>query len=85
MLQVMTKNIYKIEFQTKSPFSIDETLHEKGESFSTIKKSTTNKTPKPLSESTSAIDLQTNSSPITHSPQIIPFHDPSFFKYKTFF
>ena len=41
--------------------------------------------PKPSSESTSVIDVQTNSNPITHSPQIIPFYDPSFFKYKTYF
>ena len=68
-----------------SPFSTDKTLHEQEETFSTIKKSTPNKIPKPLSESASAIDVQTNSNPITHYPQILPIYDPSFFKYKTYF
>ena len=81
----MTKNIYTLEFQENSPFTNDETLHEQEESFSTLKKSTLNETPKPLSESTPAIDVQTNSIPITHSSQIIPFYDPSFSKHKTYF
>ena len=61
----------------------------KGNHFSAIKKSTPNKTPnktpQSLSESISAIDVQCNSNPITHSPQIIPFYDPSFFKCRTYF
>ena len=86
MLQVMTKNIYTLEIQKfNSTFSTEETLHEQEETFSTTKKSTPNKIPKPLSESTSAINVQTNSNPITLSQQILPFYDPSFFKYKTYF
>ena len=51
-------HIYTRIAKNNSPLSIDETLHEQEEPFSTIKKSTTHKTPKPLSESTSAIDVQ---------------------------
>ena len=79
------EHIYTRIPENNSPSSIDETLHEQEESFSTIKTSAINKTPKPLSESVSAKDVQTNSNPITHSPQIIPFYDPTFFKYKTYF
>ena len=79
------KHIYTRIPKHNSLFSIDEQLHEQEESFSTIKKSTLNKTPKPLSESTSAIDVHTNSHPTTHSPQTIPFYGPSFFKYKLYF
>ena len=38
-----------------------------------------------LSDSTSSIDVQSNSTSTTHSSQIVPFYDPSFFKYKTNF
>ena len=43
--------------------------------------------PKPntIPESTSAIDIQTNSQPSTHCSQIIPFYDTTFFKYKNHF
>ena len=39
MLQVLTKNTNILQFKKiNSPYSIDETLHEKEESFSKIKK-----------------------------------------------
>ena len=79
------EHIYTRIPKNNSPFSTDETLQEQEDTFSTIKKTTPNKIPKPLSESTSAIDVQTNSNSITYSPQITPFYDPSFFKYKTYF
>ena len=58
-----------------SSFSTDKTLQEK-EQYSTLKKSSSN-TPQ---ETTSAINVQTNSPSITHSAQVIPFYDTSFFK-----
>ena len=79
------EHIYTRIPKNNSPFSTDETLHEQKETFSTIKKSTPITISKPLSESTSAIDVQTNANPITHSPRVIPFYDPSCFKYKTYF
>ena len=36
-------------------------------------------------DSTSAIDVQTNSQPTTHCSQMIPFYDTCFFKYKKYF
>ena len=36
-------------------------------------------------ESASAIKIQSHSRPTTHSSQIVPFNDTSFFKYKNFF
>ena len=65
-------------------FSPDETLHEQ-ETFSTITKPKPTIKPKSSSEITSAMDVQTNSTSITHSSQLVPFYDPSFFKYKMFF
>ena len=67
-----------------SSFSPDETLHEQ-ETFSTITKSKPTIKPKSSSEITSAIDVQTNSISMTHSSQLVPFYDPSFFKYKMYF
>ena len=49
--------------------------------MSTIKKTK----PITIPESTSAIDLQTNSHPSTHCSQIIPVYDTSFFKSKKYF
>ena len=43
------EHIYTRIPKNNSPFFTDEKLHEQEESFSTIKKSTPNKTPKPLS------------------------------------
>ena len=67
-----------------SSFSPDETLHEQ-ETFSTITKPKPTIKPKCSSEFTSAIDVQTNSTSMTHSSQLVPFNDPSFFKYKMYF
>ena len=60
-------------------FSTDTTLQQ--EIYSTLKQSTSN-TPQ---ESTSAINVQTNSPSLTQCSQIIPFYDTSFFKYKNHF
>ena len=62
-----------------SSFSLDTTLQH--ENYSTLKKSTSN-TPQ---ESTSAINVQTNSPSLTHCSQVIPFYDTSFFNYKNCF
>ena len=61
-----------------SSFSTDTTLHE---NYSTLKKPPSN-TPQ---ESTSAINVQTNSPSLTHFSQVLPFYDTSFFKYKITF
>ena len=79
------EHIYTRIPKNNSLFSPNETLHEREESFSTITKPKLNPTPTSLSESTSAIDVQTNSTPMTHFPQVVPFYDPSFFKYETYF
>ena len=63
-----------------SSFSTDKTLQEK-EHYSTLKKPSSN-TPQ---ETTSAINVQTNSPSITHSPQVIPFYDTSFSNIKITF
>ena len=48
--------------------------------------STLNKlTPKTSQKSVSAINVQTDLPSLTHCPQIIPFYDTSFFKYKNYF
>ena len=48
--------------------------------------STLNKlTPKTSQKSVSAINVQTNLPSRTHCPEIIPFYDTSFFKYKNYF
>ena len=58
--------------------STDTTLQD---NYSTLKKSP----PKTPQQSTSAINVQTNSPSLTHCSQIIPFYDTSFFKYKNYF
>ena len=77
-------HIYTRIPKTNSSFSPDETLHEQ-ETFSTINKPKHTIQPKSSSEITSAIDAQTNSTSMTHSSQLVPFYDPSFFKYKCIF
>ena len=62
-----------------SSFTTDKTLHE--QTYSTINKSKSTTT----QESTSAIDLQTNSQSPIHCSQKFPFYDTSFFKYKNYF
>ena len=83
ILQVMMKIIYTLEFiytHTKhdSSHTTDTTLQK---NYSTLKKPSFN-TPQ---EITSAINVQTNSQSLTHCPQVIPFYDTSFFKYKNYF
>ena len=63
-----------------SSFSTDKTLQDT-EHYSTLK----NPSSKIPQQTTSAINVQTNSPSITHSSQVIPFYDPSFFKYKNYF
>ena len=77
-------HIYTRIPKTNSPFTHDTTLKEQ-ETFSTITKPKPTITPKSNSETTSAIDVQTNSTSMTHSSQLVPFYDPSFFKYKLYF
>ena len=60
-------------------FTTDKSLHE--ETYSPINKSKSTTT----QESTSAINVQTNSQPDTHCSQILPFYDTSFFKFKNHF
>ena len=74
-------HIYTRIPKTNSSFIQDTTLQEQ-ETFSTITKPKPTIPPKSTSETTSAIDVQTNSTSITHSSQLVPFYDPSFFKYK---
>ena len=65
----------------KSDFSFlhDTTLQT--ESYSTLNESTPKTSQKPVY----AINVQTNLPFLTHCPQIIPFYDTSFFKYKNYF
>ena len=51
------------------------------ENYSTPKQLTPNTAQKPVS----AINVQPNLPSLTHCPQIIPFYDTSFFKYKIYF
>ena len=60
-------------------FLHDTTLQT--ENYSTLNKSISN-TPQ---KSVSARNVQTNLPSLTHSPQIIPLYDTSFFKYKNYF
>ena len=62
-----------------SSFLHDTTLQT--ENYSILNKSTPNNSPK----SVSAINVQTTLPSVTHCPQIIPFYDTSFFKYKSYF
>ena len=64
--------------KSETPFSTTTTLPD---NYSTLKKST----PKTPQQSTSAINVQTNSPSLTHCSQIIPFYDTSFFKYQNYF
>ena len=73
-------HIYTRIPKNDSSFSTDKTLQD-NEHYSTLQKSPST-TPQ---ESTSAINVQTNSPSLTHYPQVIPFHDTSFFKYKNYF
>ena len=77
-------HIYTRIPKANSSFPPDETLHEQ-KTFSTKIKPNPTKKPKSSSEITSAIDVQTNSTSMTHSSQLVPFYDPSFFKYKMYF
>ena len=81
ILQVMTRIIYVYTRIPKSDSSFlhDTTLQTKN--YSTHNKSKSN-TPQ---KSVSAINVQTNLPSLTHCPQIIPFYDTSFFKYKNYF
>ena len=73
------EHIYtRIPKQT-SVFTTDNTLQT--ETFSTIQKSKTPNT----QHSTAAINVQTTLPSTTHSSQIIPFYDTSFFKCKNYF
>ena len=77
-------HIYTRIPKTNSSFIYDTTLKEQ-ETFSTITKPKPTITPKSNSETTSAIDVQPNSTSMTHSSQLVPFYDPSLFKYKLYF
>ena len=69
---------------TRIPKSDSSFLHDttlQTESYSTLNKST----PKTSQKSVSAINVQTILPSLTHCPQIIPFYDTSFFKYKNYF
>ena len=71
-------HIYTRTPKYDSSFSTDITLQE---NYSILKKPPSN-TPQ---ESTSAINVQTNSPSLTHCSQVIPFYDTSFFNYKNYF
>ena len=77
-------HIYTRIPKDNSSFSPDETLHEQ-ETFSTIIKPKPTIKPKPSSGITSAIDVQTNSTSMTHSSQLVPFYDTSFSSTKCLF
>ena len=69
---------------TRIPKSDSSFLHDttlRTENYYTLNKSISN-TPQ---KSVSAIKVQTNLPSLTHCPQIIPFYDTSFFKYKNYF
>ena len=78
-LQAMTKiNIYTRIPKSDSSFLHDTTLQT--ENYSTL-----NKLTRKTSQNVSAINVQPNLPSLTHCPQIIPFYDTSFFKYKNYF
>ena len=79
MLQVMTKTTFTLEFQRKTEHYMNK------KKIFPLSKPKLNITPTSSSGSTSAIEVQTNSIPLTHSSQIVPFYDRSFFKYKMYF
>ena len=72
-------HIYTRILKHESSLTTDKTLHE--EFYSTINKPKSTTT----QESTSAINVQTNSQPATHCSQLTPFYDTSFFEYKNYF
>ena len=72
-------HIYTRIPKSDSSFLHDTTLQT--ENYSTLKQLTPNTTQK----SVSAINVQPNLPSLTHSPQVIPFYDTSFFKYKNYF
>ena len=72
-------HIYTRIPKSDSSFLHDTTLQT--ENYSTLNKST----PKTSRKSVSAINVQTNLPSLTHCPQIIPFYDTSFFKYRNYF
>ena len=72
-------HIYTRIPKSDSSFLPDTTLQT--ETYSTLNKSTPNTPQKYVS----AINVQTNLPSLTHCPQIIPFYDTSFFKYKNYF
>ena len=69
---------------TRIPKSDTSFLHDttlQTEHYFTLNKLT----PKTSQKSVSAINVQTNFPSLTYCPQIIPFYDTSFFKYKNYF
>ena len=72
-------HIYTRIPKSDSPFIPDTTLQT--ETYSTLKNSKSHIS----QEHTSAINVQTNSPSLAHCSQIIPFYDPSFFKYANYF
>ena len=72
-------HIYTRIPKSDSSFLQDTSLQT--ENYSTLNNSKSNT---PL-KSVSAINVQTNLPSLTHCPQIIPFYDTSFFKYKNYF
>ena len=72
-------HIYTRIPKTDSSFLHDTTLQT--ENYFTLNKLTRNTSQK----SVSAINVQPNLPSLTHCPQIIPFYDTSFFKYKNYF
>ena len=69
---------------TRIPKSDSSFLHDtklQTENYSTFKQLT----PNPSQKSVSAINVQPNLPSLTHCPQMIPFYDTSFFKYKIYF
>ena len=72
-------HIYTRIPKSDSSFLPDTTLQTGN--YSTLNKSISNAP----QNSVSAINVQTNLPSLTHCPQIIPFYDTSFFKYKNYF
>ena len=69
---------------TRIPKPDSSFLHDTSlqtENYSTLNKLISNTSQK----SVSAINVQTNLPSLTHCPQILPFYDTSFFKYKNYF
>ena len=76
IIQVMMKIIYTLEFQKMIlPFQLTKL-------YNILLLKTSSSTTPQESTSASAVNVQTNSPALTHYPQVIPFYDTSFFKYK---